>query len=126
MHAFLIELDNEVGELAGVTEAIAAKDINITGFAGATCSDGGGTAVVLTNDEDGTEAVLQSIPVGYRWYEVVEVTLPNEPGSLAGAARRLADAGVNIEGAIPTGMNDQGIVVGFVASDPETARRVLA
>ena len=53
MNAFLIELDNKVGELARITEAISAKGINITAITGATCG-GSGSVAVMTADEAGT------------------------------------------------------------------------
>jgi hypothetical protein len=125
MNAFLIELDNQVGELARVTEAIAAKGVNITGFSGATCGESG-TVMVLTEDDAGTRAALQGIGCSFREQEIAEVTLAHTPGTLAKAARRLADAGVNIEAAVPTGMGEKGVVVGFVTNDPAKARSILA
>jgi len=125
MNAFLIDLDNQVGELARITEAIAARGINITGFSGATCGDSG-TVLLLTADDAGTKSALQGIGCSFREHEIAETKLPNVPGSLARAARRLADAGLNIEAAVPTGMDEQGVVVGFVTNDPAKARSVLA
>ena len=45
MNAFLIELPNKTGELARVTEAIAAKGVNITGVSGSTCGTSGSVAL---------------------------------------------------------------------------------
>ena len=41
--------------------------------------------------------------IGFRATPVVAATLEDRPGTLALAARRLADAGVNIEAVVPTG-----------------------
>jgi hypothetical protein len=126
MHAFLIELENQVGELARITEAIAAKDINITGFSGSTCGDGG-TILVLTDDDASTKAALQGVGCSFSEQEIVEVTLQHVPGTLAKAARRLAEAGVNIDAAVPTGMDENGaVVVGFVTNDPAKTRSILS
>lgn len=126
MNAFLIELENQVGELARISEAIAAKDINITGFSGSTCGDSG-TILVMTDNEASTRTALQGIDCSFSEQEIVEVTLQNVPGTLAKAARRLAEAGVNITAATPTGMDENGsVVVGFVTSDPAKTRSILS
>ena len=126
MHAFLIELENQVGELARVTEAIAAKDINITGFSGSTCGDSG-KIMLLTDDDASTKSALQGIGCSFSEQEIVEVTLQHVPGTLAKAARRLAEAGVNIDAAVPTGMDENGaVVVGFVTNDPAKTRSILS
>lgn len=125
MNAFLIELDNKVGELARIAEAIAAKNINITAISGATGTSSGNIAV-LTADEAGTRAALQGAGCSFREMEVTEIPLPNVPGSLANAARRLADGGVNIEALVLTGMQGNDINVAFVTADPAKARSILS
>ena len=84
MNAFLIELDNKVGELARITEAIAARNINITAISGATCG-GSGSIAVMTADEAGTRTALQGVGCSFREMEATEAPLPNVPGSLAKA-----------------------------------------
>ena len=126
MQAFLIELIDEVGDFARVAAVIADKGINITGFSGAS-RGAGGTAVVTVADGDlpAMRSALQGIPVGYREYELVEVPLANVVGSLATATGKLADAGVGIEAALPTGMDNQNVTVAFAVSDPATAKNLL-
>jgi hypothetical protein len=125
MKAFLVELENRPGELARITEALGAKGINITGVAGATCGSSGRVAL-LTADEAGTQSVLGGIGGKVDEIEVVEATMRHEPGTLAKAARQLADAGVNIEALVPVGMSGTEVTVGFVTSDPARARQALA
>ena len=57
-HAFLVELADTPGALADVTEAIAAKGVNITSVSGATCGDMGRVAIA-TDDEAGTRAACR-------------------------------------------------------------------
>lgn len=52
------------------------------------------------------------------------VTLINRPGQLAALARRLADAGVNIEALAGIAIDGESIVR-FMADDVDSARRVL-
>jgi len=79
------------GALAALAETISAQGINIRAI-------GGGLALMVNDDqEDGLEQLLRS--AGYTAVEVesVEVELEDRPGALAEVARRIADAGVNLE-----------------------------
>jgi len=125
MNAFLIELDDKVGEVARIAEAIAAKDINISGFSGSTAG-GKGSVVLLVEDEAGARSALNGLGCMFKEVEVTQVPLPNVPGSLAKATRRLADAGINIEAALPMGMEGNNITVGFATSDPAKTKAILA
>jgi hypothetical protein len=125
MNAFLIDLENKVGELARVTEAIAAKGVNITAVSGSTCGSGGSVAV-MTADEASTRTALQGAQCSFREVEATTAALPNEPGSLAKACRRLADGGVNIEALMPIGMEGNDVTVAFITADPAKAREILS
>ena len=124
MNAFVVELKNSPGELARVTEAIAQKGINILGFTGATCGDSG-SVVLLTNDEAATRSALAGAGWPTREVELVAASLGNAPGTLAAVARKLADAGVNIEAAMPTGMDGGNISIAFVTDNPARAREAM-
>ena len=125
MNAFLVDLENKPGAFARVSEAIAAKGINITAISGAACGDGGRVAIA-TDDESATRSVLGAAGITYSESEMIEVGLRNEPGSLAKVTRRLADSGVNIEAIMPTGMSGNDVMVAFVTDDAATARSLLA
>ena len=125
MQVFLVDLKNQPGELARVAEAIAAKGVNITGITGATCSDSG-RAAIMTSDDATTRAALAEAGFKSIEMEATETTMRHEPGTLAKAARRLADAGINIEALLPTGMEGNEVHVAFVTSDAAKAREVLA
>jgi hypothetical protein len=125
VNAFIVELENRPGELARVTEAIAEKGIDITGFAGATAGDRG-AVVLITNDEEATRKVLADARVKVREAEVVPAGLDARPGSLAQAARRLADASINIQAAMPIGMAGEKVTVAFATDDPAKTRAALA
>ncbi len=66
---------------------------------------GAGSAVVLTNDEAGTRKRPSRGRFTIREIEVVPHAIEDRPGSFAEVARRLADAGVNLEAVLPTGMS---------------------
>jgi hypothetical protein len=124
MNAFIVELPNQPGSLAMVAEAVAARGINITAFAGATSGDLGSVSFT-TDDESGTRSALGEKGWVYREVPVVSTSLEHRPGTLAAAARRLADAGVNIETAFVTGMDGDKVNVAFGVDTPEAAQRAL-
>lgn len=125
MHAFLIELENKPGAFARVTEAIAAKSVNITAVSGASCGQSG-RAAIITSDDAATRLALTDIKAKYDEMEVTDAALRHEPGSLAKVTRRLADAGINIEALLPIGMEGSDVQVAFVTNDPVKAREVLS
>lgn len=124
MDVFIIELENRPGMLAGLAEAIAEKGINISNIAGATTTDTGAVAL-LTNDAEATKSVLDASSVTYRSCGLVSASLEDRPGSLAAAARRIADAGVNIDALFATGMEGGRITLAIAVDDVEAARSAL-
>ena len=124
MNAFIVDLENKPGSVAHVAEAISERGINILGFAGATAGSNG-SAIFMTNDESGTRSALAGAGVQFRELELVTAQLASQPGSLAAATRRLADAGVNIEAALPVGMDGGNVSVAFATSDAAKTRQAL-
>jgi len=125
MIAFLVDLENRPGEMAGVAEAIARAGVNITGVAGLACGSGGRVAL-LTSDDAATRSALRDAQRSFQEMETTDVSMRDEPGTLARACRMLADAGVNIEALLPTGMDGQDVRASFVTSDPARARQALS
>ena len=125
MKAFLVDLENKPGSLARVAEAIAAKGINIEGISGTTCDESGRVAIV-TRDEAGTRTALTEAKATFKEMEATETSMRHAPGTFAKAARRLADAGINVEAIFPTGMQGQDVSVAFVTDQPAKAKEVLA
>ncbi|MEZ0240669.1 MAG: hypothetical protein ACAH65_07725, partial [Chloroflexota bacterium] len=60
-----------------------------------------------------------------REVEAAMASLAQAPGSLAAVARKLADAGINIEAAMPVGMVDGKIQIAFATDQPARAQSVL-
>jgi hypothetical protein len=124
MNGFLIEIDNKPGEIARVSEAIAAKGINITSGASLAVGDRGAIGL-LTNDEQGTRSALDEAGIAYRETEIVSVSMADKPGALADASRRLANAGVNVEVLFPTKIGGGDVVLAAGVADPAAARDAL-
>lgn len=124
MQAFLVELTNKPGALADVAEVLAAKGINIEAISGAACGDSG-RAAIMTNDDATARTALDAAGHKYAVMEATDTALRHEVGTLAKAARRLADEGINIEAIMPIGMEGNEIHVAFVTNDAAKARQVL-
>jgi hypothetical protein len=125
MIAFLVELENRVGSLAEVTEAVAERGINITGGAGIACGDSGRFALT-TNDEAATRRLLTGRGYKFEEIELVPITLADSPGMLARACRALADAKVNVYAAFPMGAIGDRNTIAFATDDTARTRSILS
>ena len=124
MNVFIVDLINQPGQIAKISEAIARKGINITGISGVTCG-GSGAVALLTNDEAGTRKALDEAGIKARELELVTASLEDKPGTLAAVTKKLADAGINIETAMPVGMTGGKVSVAFGTDNPEKARQLI-
>jgi hypothetical protein len=114
-------LEDRPGELARLGEALGGAGVNIEGFC-ATTGAGSGQVHVLVEDASAARRALEGAGIsvaGER--EALVADRPNRPGELGSTARRLADAGVNIEVAYSTA--DARLVFGV--DDPGKARGAL-
>jgi hypothetical protein len=124
MNAFLVDLEDKPGELARITEAIAAKGVDITAMSGATCGEHGKVAII-TADEDAAAAALRTTGASFRMTDITDVMLPAQPGSLAKATLRLAESEVNIEAIMVLGMDGNNVRVAILTDAPAKARTIL-
>ncbi|MFA9445969.1 ACT domain-containing protein [Egicoccus sp. AB-alg6-2] len=113
--------DDEPGVVARLGETLGTAGINIEAISAFT-GQGKGIVHLLVDKAD--EAVLVLRDAGFdvkAAREVAIVALPDEPGHLGAACRKLADAGVNIEQAYIAG----GSRLVVVADDIARAREIL-
>src|SRR2546430_5119922 len=116
------------GALASLADSIAAHGINIRAIGGAEIGGSGGVALMVNDDqEDGLERALRS--AGYTAVEVdsVQGEIEDQPGALAEVARRIADAGVNLESILIIADRGERVLVslGIARSNVEPATRAL-
>lgn len=115
MQDLTIILEHRPGALADMGEALGAAGISIEG-GGAWVVDGRGVAHFLVDDGERARQVLEQ--AGIRVEAVRDVLvrrlIQDEPGQLGRLARRMADAGVNIE-VVYSDHNHQLILVVDVA-----------
>ena len=124
MQAFIIESANRPGEFARQTQAIATRDINVAAICLGIGSQGG--AAFLARDESGVRSALTTAGLEYHEVPVVTIWLEDKPGTAAKTAKKLADAGVNIELFAPVQYTDGKATIAIGVDKIEDARRVLA
>ncbi len=124
MHVFIIAPENRPGTLATALEGVAQRGVNIVGGGAVTWGDKGAIAI-QTNDDDGARAALQDSGIPFREVEAVAAWLDDRPGTLVEAARRLGNAGVNIEALFPIGMESGKFGVLFAVDNASAAGAAL-
>ena len=121
---FVIQLDNRPGELAHLAKALAARGIDIRHIASA----GAGPtacAFLTTTDTDATREVLHTLGNLFIEGAPIIVELDDRPGAFAEVTATLAEAGVNIIGALIVGRKDGVVEMALSVDDEEKARAVL-
>ena len=88
-----LRLPNSPGALAGICRLMSDERVNIV----ALMLESGGQVRMVVDNHVHAAAVLREHHHQVSEKDVVVVTVPNTPGSLAPALKLLADASVNIE-----------------------------
>jgi hypothetical protein len=97
MKDLTVILEDRPGALADLGDATGGANINIEGICGTT-SGGKGEIHILVEDADATREALEGAGMevsGDR--DVVVTEVEDRPGTMAAVARKLGDAGVNVE-----------------------------
>ena len=124
MQWFIVEATNKPGEFARHAEEIASRGINLANVVCLGIGDRGGAAF-YAKDEAGLRSALNDAGLGFREISVVTARLEDKPGTVADAARRLGDAGVNIELLAPMEMDATRVTVAFGVDKKEQALTAL-
>jgi hypothetical protein len=125
MQAFIVEAANRPGELARVTELIAGRGINIEAFSLGYGSHG--ALAFLAQDEKGLKNALSADGITHKEVPLLTIWLEDKPGTIAKAAKRLGDAGVNIEFLAPVDFTqDRKATVAVGVDNISAARAVLS
>jgi hypothetical protein len=115
-------LEDRPGELAKLGEAMGLGGVNIQGMAAFT-GEGRGVIHLLVEDAAIAKAALDGAGMGIAdEREALVVDIKDQPGSLGELARRLGEAGVNIDVAYTT---FGGVKLVVVTDELDAARSVL-
>jgi hypothetical protein len=121
---FVVQLTNRPGGLATLSEALAARGVDLRAIGGGGIGDIGHIILTASDDEE-TKAVLDEGGYTYIEGESILAEVPDRPGGMATLARALADAGVNILGHLFLGRWGDRAMFAFIVDDPATARPIL-
>jgi len=116
-----VELDNRPGTLAELGETLGKVQINIIAFAGFGI-DGKGLGKIVVEDAKGARTALEGVGIrvlGDKEAFIVK-TVKDTPGSLGTFARKVANAGVNIESSY-----QRGTELVFTFDNPQKAKALL-
>lgn len=117
MTEFIVDMENQPGRLASLTEALAAFGVNIEALT-AYGHNGEGTVRLITSDSPTTRRVLDEAALNFEEHTVLAVQLPHRPGELARLTRLLADSGVNIDALYVLRANSDGIELAISVDQP--------
>jgi hypothetical protein len=121
---FVIQLSNKPGGLATLSEALAARGVDLRAIGGGGIGDQG-HIILTTADDAATRAVLEEGEYVFIEGESILAEVDDRPGGMAAIARALADAGVNIYGHLFLGRWGDRAMFAFVVDDAKTARPIL-
>ncbi len=123
MNAFIVEIENRPGEIARVTEVLAARRVNILVSSLAVGARGG--IGFVANNEELARSALNGAKIAYREVPVLHVRMQDKSGQTASASRRLASAGVNIEVWLPVNTTPDNFIVAVGVDKVEAAKKAL-
>jgi hypothetical protein len=122
------------GHLAAIGEALgnASPPINIGAVGGAEWQGRGAIALLFDDHDEETiperaAGIISDLGYGTLIISGVTVELPNRPGELGRAARKLANAGINIASILVVGVRGPNALVSFGVdpADEDAARKAL-
>lgn len=124
MNGYLITVDDRPGIAATLFEAAAARGVNVFpayGLANGTT----GLICVGSDDEAGLKEAIADAGLTATATEMVVTELDDQPGTGAALLRRLADAGVNLQIAVPIAMSGGRVQLALGATDVAALKAAL-
>ena len=121
---FIVQLDNRQGALATLSEALAARGVDLRAIGGGGIGEMG-HIILTTADDDGARAVLNEGGYTFIEGESILTEVDDRPGCMARVSRALADAGINVYGHLFLGRWGYRAMFAFVVDDADKARPIL-
>jgi hypothetical protein len=109
---FTIRLEDRPGTLGKLCQALAERSVNILAFQSFPLEKGKSLVHLILDNPAVARSILDFQKTDYTETEVAKVTLTHRPGELARAAKRLGQAGINID-------------YGYCGVDPSTNATML-
>lgn len=119
---FRVRIANEPGNLWRVCNALHKSGINIRTIAGIAGQD---ILAIVTDQEDATRKIFNMIGLDFEEFDLIILRVTNMPGEIAFYAKKLADAGVNIDSVYMVGEANGKGEMALAVDDAERAGQVL-
>ena len=119
-------IENKVGNLEEVIDAIAENDIDIYALSLADTTDFGILRMIVS-DPDKTKEVLKQKGLIVKRTDVIAVTVEDKPGGLTKTLDKMRDNEINIEYMYAfIGKNEKGATVVMKVDKPDEAVKILS
>lgn len=96
MNEFTVHMANRPGQLATLTDKLAAAGVHIEALAAFSMGDNS-MVRLMANDAEEARRVLREAGIPYEEQRVIETVVKDDPYALADMTRKLAESDVNIE-----------------------------
>jgi len=116
-------MPNKVGLLSEVTTAIAKAKVNINTIC-AYAMENNAFFNLITSSNTKAKKALAPLGFGIEEKDVIQVEVPNRPGELKKVAKKIADAGVDIEYMYATTGGGKATCV-FKTADDQKAIQII-
>jgi hypothetical protein len=123
MNLFVVEFKNQPGELAHLGDVCAQRGVNVQ-LAGVVTGERG-TILFTASDEAAVRTALEGAGLEFTERPALQVKCADQPGEAAKFGRKLADAGVNIEGLLEVSICHGEAIIAIAVDKPEDAHAVL-
>jgi len=120
----VVEVRDEIGRLAEVTDKVRQAEINICALC-AWVDHGVGRLMMVTDDHDKVCTAISPIVDECEFRDVVVLRIPDRPGALNEISRRLAEARINIHMIYATGVEAGRATVVLDTSNNAKAAELL-
>ena len=118
-----LSMPNRVGLLSEVTTAIANAKVNINAIC-AYAMENNAFFMLTTSSNSKAKKALAPLVFGVDEKDVIQVEVPNKPGELQKLAKKIADAGIDIEYMYATTVGGKATCV-FRTADDQQAMKVI-
>ena len=116
-----LRLQNSPGSLARVCQVLGGERVNLI----ALCFEGNGTLRMVVDNHVHAVSILREQHYQVEERDVLYTVMANQPGSLARAVRLVADAGLNLDYAYASAVENDAMV-GLVIGVPDAMRASAA
>jgi len=125
MKQFDIKLNDEVGSLEKVAEALSRKNINIISISSERIPGEKATVKLVTSDEDKTREIINEERLIAKESDFLKIRLMDKPGELSKLTKMLAASEINIESLYVLNKNQGVAEIAMIVDKMDLARDSL-